>query len=822
MPIFYMDPLSGNDSTTTTPLGWWSIAFTGGTAPAPVGDEVVTGATSGSTAKVTVIGTLSGGSWAGGDAAGTMYFYGKSAAFQSEQVNFAGGGHMHIAADFTYCAWKTITSGALAARIAPGDTIRIQKSPAPTSLGNATWTNESFSAQTIPTKAIVSSTNATPIQITANSHGYVTGDIIFITGHTTNTNANGLWIITYVGVNTFTLDGSVGNGVGGATGTCQNSTGKVVKLATADITKTIDNCDVLWTTVDAAKCVCSVATTIWKEGYGSQKFAITAAAGVEKIAYHTITSTNFSGYQQISFWVYSSVVLAAADFQLCLCSDTTGDTIVDTINIPAITTINKWNVVTIDKGSALGNPIQSIALYQAVDKGALDIYIDNVIACKDDASADSLSLTSLISKNSLAQGGDEGWYGIQSIKDTLVVLDSYIACTAAAGRGYSTGGTSPETCTTYKREPFRANGSNTLQEAGTAIAYTTYDGGYDKTTNSQDGETYLDGGDGVGSGISAASYTRINHISVTRYNIGIGSSATLFVADNVQSALNCTYGINPSACIYNIFNVKHAGQCAIGIATGQNSHYNKFGPMTINGTLDYTNSVSGAIQLTRDSDGNVFEGVTARNNACYAVIFDPTYITGDKENVVKNLISSGNWRGICNTHRNYFINPVIAETTDVVASSYSVCYVQQMDGTPGNHWVYFSGATINLQTGTMYGTIGAWKYDITSTSRMQYYTVSMPLVRIQVTANKLVTVKCWIKKTTSSDLVARLICRSNQVAGITTDQTATKLDNTNWEEVSLTFTPTADGIVTIEGEAYCVGSVSSCYFDSEMTVTIAP
>src|SRR4030066_1023508 len=39
-------------------------------------------------------------------------------------------------------AWKTITSGATAARIAPGDVIRIAKSPAPVSLGTTgAWTN---------------------------------------------------------------------------------------------------------------------------------------------------------------------------------------------------------------------------------------------------------------------------------------------------------------------------------------------------------------------------------------------------------------------------------------------------------------------------------------------------------------------------------------------------------------------------------------------------------------------------------------------------------------------------------------------------------
>ena len=38
-------------------------------------------------------------------------------------------------------AWRTITGGATAARIAPGDVIRIAKSPPPSSIGNATWTN---------------------------------------------------------------------------------------------------------------------------------------------------------------------------------------------------------------------------------------------------------------------------------------------------------------------------------------------------------------------------------------------------------------------------------------------------------------------------------------------------------------------------------------------------------------------------------------------------------------------------------------------------------------------------------------------------------
>jgi hypothetical protein len=76
-------------------------------------------------------------------------------------------------------------------------------------------------------KAIVSSTNATPIVMTVTSHGFTNGDFVLIDGHTTNTAANGYWKIANQATNTFELtrpDGtnSVGNGVGGATGYAVN------------------------------------------------------------------------------------------------------------------------------------------------------------------------------------------------------------------------------------------------------------------------------------------------------------------------------------------------------------------------------------------------------------------------------------------------------------------------------------------------------------------------------------------------------------------------------------------------------------------------
>lgn len=60
-------------------------------------------------------------------------------------------------------------------------------------------------------KSITGATNANPIAITCVGHGYSTGDMVYISGVTGNTNANGEYTITVVNANTFTLNGRAGN-----------------------------------------------------------------------------------------------------------------------------------------------------------------------------------------------------------------------------------------------------------------------------------------------------------------------------------------------------------------------------------------------------------------------------------------------------------------------------------------------------------------------------------------------------------------------------------------------------------------------------------
>lgn len=139
MPNYYFDPVSGNDANDG--LGPYKAAFTsGGTTPIAVGDTV-TGGTSGKTAKVVYLAHTSG-SWAGGDEAGTIYVGTPSGAFTPGEALLVGGTDLAtLTADFAVSSKKTITTGASAALLVPGDNIRIKKSNDPASLGiNATFT----------------------------------------------------------------------------------------------------------------------------------------------------------------------------------------------------------------------------------------------------------------------------------------------------------------------------------------------------------------------------------------------------------------------------------------------------------------------------------------------------------------------------------------------------------------------------------------------------------------------------------------------------------------------------------------------------------
>lgn len=66
-------------------------------------------------------------------------------------------------------------------------------------------------------QAVTSSTDATPIVITKTLHGFSTGDLVIISGHATNIAANGMFKITVLTADTFSLqDYNTGANIAGS------------------------------------------------------------------------------------------------------------------------------------------------------------------------------------------------------------------------------------------------------------------------------------------------------------------------------------------------------------------------------------------------------------------------------------------------------------------------------------------------------------------------------------------------------------------------------------------------------------------------------
>jgi hypothetical protein len=682
-------------------------------------------------------------------------------------------------------AWKTVTSGATAARIAPGDIIRIAKSPAPTSLGTTgEWTNLS----------------------------------------------------------------------------------KTVTLGAAQ-TLNIDLCEEAWT---ASADVTATTSTTRKQGANSASLAIASAFTTGKVAYKAITSINLSAYQKISFWFRNSVAIAGGNvFRVCLCSDATGDTVVDTFWIPAIPSTNRFLPLTLTKdgGGNLGATIQSIAIYADSDPGTPTILIDDIIAC----TTNGLNLQSLISKNSAEQGGTEGWYGIQSIDGVTVLLDNETETLANAGRGY--GGTT-ETVTTYKRETIKTNlvssaslAVQEIQDNGTSGNNIQFQGGWNTSSGLQDGETFFDGLNGYGYGLyqSYKSWITLNYLNFSRYNHGIyyfsssnNSIITLSSANN-----NTSYGVYYySNCnnnsITTLSNANNNGYYGVYYNDSHNNSITTLSNINNNGYgINYTNSNNNSITTLSNANNNTNNGVyyssshnnsittlsnannngygvyysgcynslisilsNANNNTNYGVYYYNSYNSN-----IRTLSTSGNGTAgvFNNVGRNYLFNALIAEATEVTGFTDFInarIFSGKHDQTLNNHKIFTDGGTIRSEATIRHTDSGiAWRLDPTSTNRSSSYPLDLSIAKVAVGANALVTIKAWFRRS-NTGITGKLVCKGRQIAGVDDDVTAsiTAAADT-WEQVQFSFQPSESGVVEIEAHAY--GGTSYTVFVDDLTISQA-
>jgi hypothetical protein len=711
-----------------------------------------------------------------------------------------------------------------------------------------------------------------------------------------------------------------------ATWTDGSKTVTLTTAATADIAQATT----AWT---AMTNVTTTTSTSRKIGATSSSISPAAAFTTGLAAYFATGTLNLSAYQQVSFWIKmtSGVTSADGDISIALCSDTAGATPVNTISIPQIKSTNQWCCITVNTGSALGSAIQSIGFYVNVDRAAQTFLINNILACKASSSVDSITLSSLISKNTT----NEPWWQIDSISGTTISLMQMMNADLSTNQmqGYSGITGSAEL---YKREPIILPSSLTdsvstgttfgsVGWAGTAGSPITISGGWDTTAmSSQTGQTYIASYIGNGYGMyMQAIYNTVSNINLYKFSssfVTVALNITL-TADNMSSTnyavyigatgyvnnqnINVTNLLQSTSAAYAInglsnstITIVNAVMCYAQVLyiSGKNSgiqgtsFLSPYNTITVtnvrrNGTVSGASITNSAIFLNGLQNSTVtidkaeYNGgpnlgispttsaITCNNNVIKftSSLGNPTVATMPSIYVYNGINNIINLTGVSVSGSNFavmvdgssitnIVNGTIAGTTAAIAvynnaqlrllntaytgTAYSfinasttvpdsgTIFWQNYNGTANDNRIYYAASVgqIVTDTTTRHTASGvSWKMTLPTTagviSPTANFPLSLPVATIACNSSTLVTVTIWIYRTSTSATV-KLFCAGGQILGVASDISVSAAGSANtWEQLTLTFTPTQQGVVQLQVQTY--GTTSASVYVDDFSVSQA-
>ena len=624
-------------------------------------------------------------------------------------------------------ALKNISGATSAKGVQAGDTVRIEEAPLYDTGVNATWTSvTSRGVSPFGTFTITGATNAAPIVCTFTNHGYSTGDVIQISGAAGNTATNGIWKITVTSSSQFSLDDSSGNGTwtsGGAVSpifyrTIKTASALVQPIASFAPLRTASlGTRVAW--VASANVTATLLTTFSKAAYYDQ-ITISASFTTGKIAYYTLPATlNLSAYEQLSLFIYQNSGTLGG-LTISLCSDTTGDTAVDTFTIPSTGATIIWTPFTINKGSALGSSIRSISISRAANNGAQTFLFNSIVAVKSPTSVDALSNTSLVTKNN----GTEGAYavgGFGGSDGTIVFLDSSPTANNLTTTGGAYYGTT-ETVGLWRYEPLNPYTLNSAALPATATTNTTYNvfpansgilnnpitysGGWDSTNMStRTGQTWFTNQNGNGYGLynqNIANYITIDRLNYTRCSLGWYSDSG-FSGVIIQ---NCNYTATSSTGILTNGISQEQLQSCIVTNTATTGITLSYGSSNINNPVVINNctvsgNVTNNLQINTSASGYPYYNITNSS-------FNTSSGTGINT-------SQFGYATITSNSVNYFNSIGLAAPNNIIGTINNLTFVPEPNGVnqiisntgnssysvlPQNIYTTFNNVTVSAPTTT--------------------------------------------------------------------------------------------------------------------------
>jgi hypothetical protein len=849
-------------------------------------------------------------------------------------------------------ALKNISGATAAKAIQPGDTVRVKEAPLYNTGVNATWTSvQQRGISPFNNHSMNSATNATPIVCsTALAHGYSTGDVVAIANNTGNTAANGIWEVTVINSTSFSLNDSSGNANTISPGVIIPMFCRVIKTATplvkpiasfANLKSVSSGTRATW--VGSANVTTSFISSFGSlsKGNTADSISINSSFTTGKIAYYTLPATlDLSAYQQLSLFINQNNGATSGGLTISLCSDTTGDTAVDTFTIPATSTAGVFCPFTINKGSALGSSIRSISISRAANNGTQTFYFNSIVAVKSPTSVDALSNTSLFTKNN----GTEGAYavgGFAGIDGAIVILENRPTgdtLTITGGAYYGT----TETASLWRYEPFNPytlNGAALPASAPTSTTYNvfssnsgsslsipiTYSGGWDSTNMStRTGQTWFSNQNGLGTGLrnnNNTNYITVDRINYTRSNIGFlgdsssvgcviqncnytatnsfGISMTTTSQQQLQNCIvtntnsyggniingsndinnpnvinNCTFSgnvtyslfINTSGSGYPYYTITNSSfntSSSTGIITGwfgyatiTSNSINYFNTTGFNPLSNIVGTINNLTFVPEPAGGSSI--IAATVNQTYTLLPQNIYTTFN--NVTVNAPTTTYSQGTTNfsylleggasnfkflncsfTPTNvvytlgnqlnslggaYFYNctgvPTTINALSLIIAPYilnAAHYSQDEGNTVGNNKIYFQGGLGTSQTAVRNTPSGyAWSLAPTSTTLVtSQFPLKLKIASVAANGGSAVTISAYMRRT-NTGLTMQLVCPANQPYGPTSDTVASMTAAANtWEQVSISFTPTQNGVYDIY--AYAFGGTTFTGYVDDVGVT---
>jgi hypothetical protein len=676
----------------------------------------------------------------------------------------------------------------------------------------------SDTARTALTSCTASNPSGSITRINKTGHGLVTGAVVDLTLFTAW--LNGAWKITVVDADNFDLDDATWQATADPSGTVTprggsswadawqtvnsgataariqpgdffkfpktpaTSTGvnatftansKTVTLASA-LTKTVTNASTGWT----ASANITLSTTATRK-IGASALVVTpgAAFTTGKVCYIGLGGTqDFSAYEKLSFWFRptTGTIISSGTYKICLCSDTTGDVIVNEMNIPATIANSSHHTMVCDYGAALGSSIQSVAIYANSDPGTTAFSVENIVAAND------------FTHRSFFGWQGDCFYVPQSIDETTVIIDS--VNTALGGRGwYGTTGTN----TMHIVNPYvSAVTSNfmAINEQGSPPAKSTYSGGWDTSSGLQDGYTYFHSQvNGQGTLFSISAGHVIENFVCGCYSGGfaLGNTCTATTIKNCVSS-GCSTGASMPDGLNNLFLDSRFLACSSAII---------FGGSNIAVNCDFFSCGSAGATIKQSKFINCRfancspSSISASGNALYRYMYQPGAL-------LKNCL--------------------IADSTEFTftTNTTGIIWSYDHDQTPGNHWGFANGATVNIQSSVVHDTEPvAWRVVHSSADANASNPVMFKLGEFAVSAASLVTFSAWVKKDHATNVGCSIFVEDEvyNIAGVVADE-ETAANNTSWQQLTITFTPDVDGIVPIYFKSWYIAGNSNTYVGS--------